>query len=236
MLSGVQIPRRGRSIPRNAARSPLGWLICLLLLGLHGGSPAASQKPQASPVRYLGHSFGSRLPFAAADLDGDNRPDLAHVETGARVADGVNYQIQLQLSSTVNHAIQVTGPLGGLAIEARDVNGDNAVDLVVSSAYFGRPVAVFLNDGHGSFSQAAPGAFPAAFSSAGAFQPLVSTDLSGAEGLPPQPRLWIGAQARNLSDARPCAGRVSAARLNFVRNSLSRFHSGRAPPSESLLS
>lgn len=236
MPSGAQSPRRGRSIPKKAGRSPLGWLICLLLLGLHGGSPTASQKPQAFSVRSLGHSFGSRLRFAAADLDGDNRPDLANVETGARVAGGVNYQIQLQLSSTGNHAIQVTGPLGGLAIEARDVNGDNAVDLVVSSAYFGRPVAVFLNDGHGGFSQAEPGAFPAAFTSYGAFQSLVSTHLSGAEGLPPQPRLWTGAEAGSPSDARPCAGRISTARSNSLRNSLSRSHSGRAPPSESVVS
>jgi hypothetical protein len=159
---------------------------------------------------------------------------LAKVEAGARIAGGVSYQIKLQLSSTGNRAIQLTGPLGGLAIEARDVNGDNAVDLVVSSAYFGRPVAVLLNDGHGGFSQAEPNAFPAAFSRSAAFLSVASMQLSGAEGLPPQPRPSISSNAGGLSDLRPCAARISAARLDFIRSSLLHSQSGRAPPREVL--
>ena len=44
----------------------------------------------------------------------------------------------------------------------RDVNGDNALDLVVTTAWLNRPVAVLVNDGHGNFAVSDPGSFPAA--------------------------------------------------------------------------
>jgi len=43
---------------------------------------------------------------------------------------------------------------------ARDVNGDDAMDLVVTTAMDSHFVAVLLNDGHGKFTLAKPGAFP----------------------------------------------------------------------------
>ena len=236
MPSGTESPTFGRSSLKRAIRSPLAWLGCLLLLGLSAGGPGADdQKPHAqSPaVKSLGQSFGARLPFAAADLDGDHRPDVANVETDGHSAGDVDYRIQLKLSSTGNRSIQVRGPFGGLAIEARDVNGDNAVDLVVSSAYFGRPVAVLLNDGHGSFSRAAPSDFPAAFSSSKAFEAVSSAQLADAGGLPPQPRLPVCSDG-SLYDARHCAARICGPRFAFVSNLLSSSLHGRAPPSKLL--
>jgi len=236
MPSGTRNPRAGRCTSIKATLRPVGWLICLLLLGWYAGAPATDQLPQTPPARSLGPIFGPRLPFAAADLDGDNRPDLANVETGARVADGVRYQIQLQLSSTGTHAIEISGPLGGLAIEARDVNGDNAVDLVISSAYFGRPVAVLLNDGHGSFSQAEPSDFPAAVTGSTAFSAVYSARRNGAQGLPPQSRFEIESRSGTLPDPGFCTTRIRTADLRFIRNFLSRSPLGRAPPTELVLS
>src|SRR5271170_3994083 len=63
-----------------------------------------------------------------------------------------NYSVQLHLSSVGQHSIQLVAPAGGLQIEARDVNGDDAIDLVLTTAWLKQPVAIFLNDGHGSFS------------------------------------------------------------------------------------
>jgi len=237
MQSGAQSQMFGSPSLKRALHSPIVWLIGLLLLGLYAGAPAPRQtQAQTAPVRSLGHSFGSRLPFAAADLDGDQRPDLANVETDGHVAGEVDYQIQLKLSSTGNRSFEVRGPSGGLAIEARDVNGDNAVDLVVSSAYFGRPVAVLLNDGHGSFSQAEPSDFPAAFSSSGAFESVSCAQIAGAEGLPPQPRLQLSSDAGSLYDARHCAARISGPRFGFTSDPLSSSQHDRAPPSKSFRS
>jgi len=70
-----------------------------------------------------------------------------------RTADA-NYSIRLELSAGTQPAISVNAPLGGLRLAARDVNGDDTVDLIVTSVLDHRVVVVLLNDGHGRFSMA----------------------------------------------------------------------------------
>jgi hypothetical protein len=134
-------------------------LILLLFFGLVGSSAAASADVQKTPVT----SVGPGQSFAIADFDGDLCPDLASIQPGANISGSTNYWIQLQLSALGRQSIHLTAPAGGLLIEARDVNGDQAVDLVLATAWFRQPVAIFLNDGHGSFSRAEPTAFRGAF-------------------------------------------------------------------------
>jgi hypothetical protein len=97
--------------------------------------------------------------FVIADLDGDEKPDLALVELQALRSANANYSIRVKLSQGQESAIGVNGPLGGLKVVARDVNGDDNVDLVVTSNLDGQFVEVLLNDGQGNFSAAAPGEF-----------------------------------------------------------------------------
>ncbi|SRR5579875_1563076 len=101
--------------------------------------------------------------FAIADFDGDRRPDMARVEPGQNSPVGTQYWIQLQLTHSGWQLIGVVAPFGGLRVSASDVNGDHAVDLVLSTAWLNRPVAILLNDGHGRFRAEQPSAFPAAF-------------------------------------------------------------------------
>jgi hypothetical protein len=135
-------------------------LFSLLLFVLAGHSTANAAETETGRVT----SAGSGLRFAIADFDGDLRPDLATIQAGRSVSGASSYWIQLQLTATGRQSIQVDAPVGGLSIEARDVNGDLAVDLVLTTIGFGRPVGVLLNDGHGRFSLTAATAFPGAFS------------------------------------------------------------------------
>jgi hypothetical protein len=94
------------------------------------------------------------LPLAIADLDGDHQPDFATVE--ARRSNSpttADYWIQVRFSASERRSIHLVAPKGGLVIEARDVNGDHAVDLVLFTARLRRPVAILLNDRHGGFSK-----------------------------------------------------------------------------------
>jgi hypothetical protein len=105
---------------------------------------------------------GAAIRFAITDFDGDNRPDLASVDIGSHGSSLANYTIQLQLSTAGWQSLTLMGPSGGLRIAARDLNGDQIPDLIVSSQWHEEPLAVFVNDGRGSFSWANPSSFPSA--------------------------------------------------------------------------
>jgi hypothetical protein len=204
----------------------------LLFLALLGGSAVAAPGTgaQTAPVS----TGGPGSSFAIADFDGDHRPDLANVQTGRADSSFTDYRIQLQLTAAGRQFLQVFAPTGGLQIAARDVNGDQAVDLVLTTAWLKQPVAVFLNDGHGGFSRVEPAAFPGAFSDS-------TTNFARAPGaaadvvaLPPQSRSGIHAEARELSDFRLLANLIPVSSFGFVFGSFPISHAGRAPPSEVL--
>jgi hypothetical protein len=92
--------------------------------------------------------------FVFADLDGDQKPDLALVETQGQSSEATNYSIRLQFSRGMESAIGVRAPFGGLRVAARDVNGDRSLDLVLTSNLDTTFIEVLLNDGHGNFSAA----------------------------------------------------------------------------------
>ena len=177
-------------------------------------------------------SLGPNLSFSVADFDGDSRPDLASVEAGSSDSARTDYWIQLQLSATGRRTFRIVAPLGGLQIASRDVNGDHAPDLVLTTAWLGQPVAILLNDGHGNFSQVEPAVFPEAFSEAKTSWGSPSDHAVDAFGVPPQLREDI------------CSGTDFFLHLRsqtrFLFNSDSRFgirpflisHLGRAPPFE----
>src|ERR1700739_273681 len=134
-------------------------LVCLLCLGLgwllRYPAPTTKLASTSAPNR---HSIG--VPFVIADLDGDLEPDWALVETGSARSASTNYSIRLQFSAGAKTAIGVIAPHGGLRVAARDVNGDDKLDLIVTSNLDADFVEVLLNDGHGNFSVAEQGAYP----------------------------------------------------------------------------
>jgi hypothetical protein len=156
------------------------WFALLFLcsvscFGSHGKA-AAVPSPTSSALSHA----KSPSRFAIADFDGDSRPDLATVEIGQIGPTRARYWIEFQLSTGAQQMIGVNAPVGGLNITSRDVDGDQVLDLIVTTAWLNQPVAVLLNDGHGNFTLASPSAFPAIVWSAEKMFRLAPLDVQDA--------------------------------------------------------
>ncbi len=92
-------------------------------------------------------------PWLAADLDGDQRPDLARAGAFRRHGAGFEQEIQLGFSAAEPDTLLVLTPVVGYRLIARDVDGDSDSDLVLETLSR-EPVAVLVNDGGGRFHQA----------------------------------------------------------------------------------
>jgi hypothetical protein len=205
------------------------WISLLSLFGLAGFSTAEAADIQSVPVTSVGP--GSR--FAIADFDGDLRPDLASIHAEPGSTGTTNYWIELQLSTFGRQSILVIGPPGGLSIAARDANnGNHFIDLALTTAWFNKPVAILINDGHGRFSQVTPTAFPEVFTVSTASWGSSSTQKMEAANCLPQPRPAMYSGASGLSDVRPQQNSISSLTSDFFPVVFVISRAGRAPPSE----
>jgi hypothetical protein len=211
-----------------AARSPLLWVSLLVLFPSAGNNIARGGAIQNGAAA----SAGPGLTVAIADFDGDHRLDLASIQTGRDSCGGSAYWIQFQLSTAGRQSIQLVAPPGGLRIEARDVNGDHAVDLVFTTAWFRQPVAILLNDGHGSFSRAEPTAFPGVFSEPETNWVSGRRLVPAAVGLPPQSRARVDKAEKDPLHERSSAGLVRSSVPAILASTFIFSSAGRAPPSE----
>jgi hypothetical protein len=208
---------------------------CLLLIFAacmpHLVRAAAVDWPASSAV-----STGLGLPFAIADLDGDNRPDFASVQSSRGATSSTdNYWVHLRLSASGKRYIRFAAPKGGLLIEARDVNGDNAVDLVFATAWLGRPVAILLNDGHGNFSQADPSAFPRAFTQPKSGWGSAAVRFSDVPGSPQESPTGYFRLAIVLKNLQPQKDSLRLPGPELLPRSFLTLRAGRAPPIAILL-
>lgn len=207
------------------------WVCAALAIAMaaSAGASAATRNAgaaNAAPAMVTPRGGG---PFAIADFDGDHRPDLARVQAGQSSSYETQYWIQLQLTQAGRQLIGIVAPAGGLRVTASDVNGDHAIDLVLSTTWLGRPVAVLLNNGHGQFTPEKPSAYP------GAFQQAASEGLSHAR----HPRATASAaQSRPSVDVGGGAAQPAPRARNriYLHSAvlLSTSHlltHGRAPPS-----
>lgn len=227
---------RRRDSPAKRGRESylcLRFLVLLFLICLLGGKAVASTRTDVPSAPAASGGLGPS--FAIADFDGDQQLDIATVE-GSQLGSASNseYWIELQLTAAARQAIHVVAPFGGLAIEARDVNGDHAIDLVVTTAWLRAPVAVFLNDGHGRFSRAEPSEFPGAFGDSQRNWGSSSNQTAEAVGIPPQSRSGICSDAAGHPDVRGPTDSIPAFHSAFIRDFLLTAQAGRAPPSKDL--
>jgi hypothetical protein len=222
--SNSPLSKTSRTLLRAAGISCLClFFLCSLAVGAYPTSDVRDSAVNQPRVN---------LPFAIADFDGDLRPDLVAVCTGTGNGLRTDYWIQLQLSAAGRQTILVVAPTGGLQIAARDVNGDHAPDLVVTTTWLNQPVAVFLNDGHGGFSRVDPGAFPEAFSESTAFWSSATNEMSKGDCVPSDSRQDIGSKVEVVRHVRSQSRFVARSDLRSDTDRFLISRLGRAPPLE----
>ena len=145
-------------------RYPLRLAVGMLALvwfvfGLGPRTTAASEDPRDNRTSAQ-HTVP---PLTIGDFDGDQRPDFVTADIGQRGASRTVYKIAIELSSGARSTLNIAAPDGGLQLSSRDVNGDDWPDVIVTTAWTQRPVAVLLNDGQGNFRELSPEQFPGAF-------------------------------------------------------------------------
>jgi hypothetical protein len=78
------------------------------------------------------------------DFDGDHLADLAFASPQGRVNGAYRYRVEVHLTMQGGATFNVdTGEAGGLRISTRDVDGDDDLDLVITSTFGGRRVGVW---------------------------------------------------------------------------------------------
>jgi hypothetical protein len=188
---------------------------------------ALAGRVSAAPAAYV----QAASPFTIADFDGDNRPDFASVHIGQSGLRNTRYWIAFQLSGRSGQTVSVMAPTGGLRITARDVNGDNFPDVVITTLWTNKPIAILLNDGFGNFTAANPSEFRSAFAApetsctSAADEVRDATALLYSRSIPGD----CGEESRSLS-RRSMSGLFSPRSCrDSVSPSVSPF-AGRAPP------
>jgi len=202
-------------------------LVLSLLSATAGTSTAKAAGTQNGPTL----SSGPGLTIAIADFDGDRRLDLASVQTGRSESGSSTYWIQFQFSAYGRQSVSLVAPAGGLGIAARDVNGDHVVDLIFTTAWLRRPVAILLNDGHGRFSRVEPASFPAAFDESGTNWASSTRLRADFVALPPQSRIGIDQADKNKLHHRYSTEVLPSSAPEFPVAPVAIFSAGRAPPS-----
>src|SRR6202790_4761170 len=212
---------------RFAEMRTVGMLLLLVFasmvaVGLETVTPARTAAP---------HEAGIAPQFAIEDFDGDSRPDIATVLEGRSGTADNHYRIRFQLSSGGSQNIDLTAPVGGLDISSRDVNGDDFLDLVVTTAGTNRPVAALVNNGAGTFTASDPAAFPGAFRKSSNSWSGLTEELREAPPASLSRFFSSDLDASNRTFALPVEIGVLARRSERLETRDAKIsYSGRAPP------
>ena len=174
-----------------------------------------------------------RQTLAAADFDGDHKPDGAVLlDDGWLQSHGVLRKIEIHLSGRRNTELTFESSEAELAISALDINHDGATDIVVERPLSRKRLHVWLNDGRGGFHEAAAQDFQSVVEVSGR-QLESPTERQGclAACLPPQRGFdgtAFGARALSLRDSSPNA--EAQVYQSTAASRVTAASSSRAPP------
>jgi len=124
--------------------------------GLNG----ALEHSKFASAANLATPFDQKL--AAADFDGDGKPDGAILVGGNLLQPQSRFgTIEVHFTGRPNADLTFESSEAALAISARDVNRDGATDIIVEQAFTHKRVQVWLNDGRGVFHKVRSENYPA---------------------------------------------------------------------------
>lgn len=204
-----------------------GFLTLVFSASLFGAAVAA-----AGVSRWPSAPFGAYQSFSVADFDEDSKPDLASIQPGNSNGRSTDYWVDLQLSAGGRQTFRVVAPLGKVQIASRDVNGDNLLDLVLTSTSLNQPVAILLNDGRGAFSRVDPAAFSGAFGESPARLVSHSDQDTDPVDAPPQSREYLRTEVDLFLHVQSPSRFTAISDSRFDIEPFLLSHLGRAPPFE----
>jgi hypothetical protein len=123
--------------------------------------PAVTSSP-AVPAFRLGTAarpFGWAT--AVADFNHDGLADTAVADRLSRGGAGYFYELRFSVSGLAPRSVSFDSAEPALTVSIRDVDHDNDLDVVVTEALTRTVTNVWLNDGRGHFTEAAPAPEPA---------------------------------------------------------------------------
>jgi hypothetical protein len=143
-------------------------LLALTFIGAPGR--AAADEPRqvewtAATTPLTAAAKGFRLgtaasPFgwatAIADFDADGRPDFAIADRVGSFDSDFEYDVDVELSRGPAQRLTLLAPKEAIAVIVEDIDQDDDLDIVITPALTGEVLTVWLNDGTGRFSRAAP--------------------------------------------------------------------------------
>lgn len=91
---------------------------------------------------------------AVADFNADGKPDFAVVDHRSRSAAGYQYQLELSVSGQLVRVVTFESTLEAVTVDVSDIDGDDDLDVLVTTPLSKTPIGVWLNDAHGHFTKA----------------------------------------------------------------------------------
>jgi len=139
---------------KSAALSTL-WLA---LLACPGTIRAQAPEPWRNALPRIG--FTAEL---ATTLDADNQADWIRAYPCSGLAGGAAFCVRIAVSETRStQTITLDTSAKGVRIASHDVDGDHLQDVLIMDAADGRPLGVWINDGHGGFKESDVRSYPSA--------------------------------------------------------------------------
>ena len=190
----------------------------------------ASQTPPGLPGFRLGTAAGSLgWSTAVADFNTDGTPDLAIADRVSHPIGAASYRIEFSVSGRESKTVAFESDQDALTVRVSDVDHDNDLDVVVSSALSREIVGVWLNDGSGGFKRSDARPFGAELAARHSLDTADPSDEASSAG--PAPRGPDGLpHTLRWTPASPPRAIVGLHPTHLHPELLSSSASSRAPP------